>query len=466
MKTQFVGQTRYSLYIPESRAWRATAQPNSAQDYRDYLYAPERMDFRDKVFNELTVPSIAEAARGQELIHIVSFSESLPMKYKESLERTADRYPFIRLQMLPDGTHDWGHVDRFIKEHLEPGVFGRYRLDDDDILSTHYFSEMKRFIKPEFVGMAVSMPLGIEAIYDSGHFYNFRESHLPMNSMGLLYVSELRADGGIRAARAGAHDKSDRFAPVILNSSKIGYLRTNHTGQDNLLRHDQRGVVEKLLSDMDRFPAISSATKLRSDFPVIADSVLNAHASVSIDWNKPLGHGVELEMVGGSQGVTVSVTGNAPQGLREHPIALSLSLRSQRGRALGPRARFAGLSTSISSQIGQFVYLSVEQGEFEATASAYLPENVVISEVRLIPLVSNARNVLIEKITVDCNSGNVHVSALGAGTARKLSFSQKMRKKAFIVAKKYRSLIQPRLVKALGPKRANRVLSFLAAKLG
>lgn len=465
MNPQFVGQTRYSLYIPESRAWRATEQSDDKKDYRDYLFAPERMDFRDKLFNEFTVPSIAEAAEGHNLIHIVSFSESLPDKYIESLERTARRYPFIQLQMLPDGTHDWGRVDKLIKERLEPGVFGRYRLDDDDILSTHYFTEMEKFIKPEFVGMVASMPLGVEAIYDAGHFYNFRESHLPMNSMGLLYVSELAEDGKIRAARAGAHDRSDRLAPVILNSSKLGYFRTNHTGQDNLLRHSKKAVVERLLFDMDRFPAIKNASTLRRNFPAVADKLLNTENAAQIRWNRSLGNGIELKLDQPNQGISVVMTGEASEELRKHPIALSLSLISQGGRAVGARARFTGLSTSANARVGQFVYFDLGSGGFEASASAFLPEGVSIGAVRIIPLVKDARNVLVKDLIVDCSGGKISASTVDPGVARRLNRSQRIRREIAVFGRRYESLIQPRLVRILGPERAKKVRAIIAANL-
>ena len=465
MKTQFVGQTRYSLYIPESRAWRATAQSDVSEDYRDYLFAPERMDFRDKIFNEFTVPSIAEAAKGHNLIHVVSYSESLPDKYRESLERTAERYPFIQLQMLPDGTHDWGQVDKLIRERLEPGVFGRYRLDDDDILSTHYFTEMEKFIKPEFVGMVASMPLGVEAIYDDGHFYNFRESHLPMNSMGLLYVSELTKDAKISAARAGAHDRSDRLAPVILNSSKPGYFRTNHTGQDNLLRHSKKGVVERLLFDMDRFPAVKDPSTLRSNFPAVADKLLNVEQAAQIKWNRYLGNGIELKLGQPSQGISVGITGNASEGLRKHPLALSLSLTSHGGRAVGARARFTGLSTSANARVGQFVYFDVGAGEFETFASAFLPEGVSVETVRIIPLVNDARDVLVRDLTVDCSDEKISATAVDPGVARRLNRSQRLRRGLAVYGRKYHSLIQPGLVRILGPNRAEKVRTIIAAKL-
>ena len=160
MKPVFIGQTRYSLFVPDSGAWRASSVAGrEVSDYRNYLYAPERLDFRDRVFTTLTVPSLAVAAEAHEVHHIVSYSESLPEKYIDSLNRTAEKFPFLVLQELPDGVSDWGRSEQIIKEKVGVGVFGRYRLDDDDLLSKHYFDVMHRFVKPEFVGMVVSLSL-------------------------------------------------------------------------------------------------------------------------------------------------------------------------------------------------------------------------------------------------------------------------------------------------------------------
>ncbi|WP_276906845.1 glycosyltransferase [Corynebacterium riegelii] len=466
MKPVFIGQTRYSLFVPDSGAWRASsAAGQEVSDYRNYLYAPERLDFRDRVFTTLTVPSLAVAAKTHEVHHIVSYSESLPEKYIDSLVRTAEKYPFLVLQELPDGVSDWGRSEQIIKEKVGEGVFGRYRLDDDDLLSKHYFDVMHRFVKPEYVGMVVSMPRGIEAIYSNGHYFNFREAHVPMNSMGMLYISELGQNGRINAPRAGAHDKADRIAPVILDASRIGYLRTNHIGQDNMLRHQSSVVDGQLVTNMDRFPALPSVDVVRENFPAAASEVLQDEKAVAEHWNGQIEDGIRISLDGESHGLTVTITGTAPTDVREHPLALSFQLESGSGRALSPRAKVRGLSTSKNPQIGQFAYFDIKPGPFNATVSAYLAEGLRVRGARIVPLNSTSCEIYIEDCEVDHEGQKVNFSPLSEEVAFPTSRRQRMQLLMADLRSTASPVLRRFLNRILGANRTNAVLEFLTAKL-
>ena len=467
LKPTFFGQTRYSLYIPDSGAWRASsAGGQGIGEYQDYLYAPERLEFRDKIFTEFTVPALADAAEKHDVWHIVSYSESLPEKYVESLKRTADKFPFLVLQELADGVGDWGPSERIIKEKMASGgVFGRYRLDDDDVLSKHYFDLVERFVKPEYVGMVVSLPRGIEAIYSNGHYFNFREAHVPMNSMGMLYVSELSEQGTIRAPRAGAHDKADRLAPVIMDASEIGYLRTNHGGQDNLLRHQAEIVSDRLVTNMDKFPAVPSTDLIRKNFPSVAPKVLSDEKVVEKHGTWLLGDGVQISIDGNSSGITVTLSGDAPKGIRKNPLALSLDLESPGGRGIRSGATLKGLATSINPGIGQFVYFDVKPGSFSASASAFLADGVRIRAAKIVPLVPEAREVRINSCVVDQEGDGVDFSDLSAVQAKAASLRARAKISTRHFGVRAWPNLKPILVSTLGVDRTNRLVEFLADKL-
>lgn len=466
MKPTFFGQTRYSLYIPDSGAWRASsAGGQGTGDYRDYLYAPERLDFRDKIFTQLTVPALADAAEKHDVWHIVSYSESLPEKYVESLKRTAEKFPFLVLQELPDGVGDWGPSERIIKERMAPGVFGRYRLDDDDVLSKHYFDVVERFVKPEYLGMVVSLPRGIEAIYSSGHYFNFREAHVPMNSMGMLYVSELDEAGKIRAPRAGAHDKADRLAPVVMDAREIGYLRTNHGGQDNLLRHQAAVVSNRLVSNMDKFPALPTTDLIRDNFPSIAQTVLNDTNVTEKRGEWQVEDGIKIAIDGASSGITVTLSGDAPRSIRKNPLALSLELESPRGRSIRSGANLKGLATSSNPGIGQFVYFDIKPGPFSASVSVFLADGVQIRAAKVVPLVREAREIRVHSCVVDQEGDGVVFSNLGAAESKTTSLWVQVRSRLRALGIRVWPNLKPVLVGAIGVSRTNRLMEFAAAKL-
>lgn len=467
MEPTYIGQTRYSLFIPASGAWRASAKSNgqSEEDYKRYLYAPDRMDFRDRIFKELTVPALAEAAEHHQVWHIVSYSESLPEKYKKSLQDTAERYPFLLLQELPDGVSDWGRSEALIKEKVGEGVFGRYRLDDDDVLSRHYFELVSRFVKPEYVGMVVSLPRGIEAIYENGHYFNFREAHVPMNSMGMLYVSRVTEQGAIIGPHAGAHDKADRLAPVILDAREIAYLRTNHLGQDNMLRHESAFVAGRLISNMDKYPALRSTGLVRENFPNIAGLLLNDKNSVVHEWNDPLGNGIQLEFDRATSGLTVTISGEAPKITRRNPIALTLDLEGPSGGGLKASANIKGIATSHNPAIGQFIYFDVNAGKFEVSASAFLADGVRIRSARIVPLLEDAKQIRIAKCVVDHESSGVRFSGASARAARTASSGEKVGAKIRDLGQRAWPIVKPISYRILGVERTNAAVESAAARL-
>lgn len=467
MGPSFVGQTRYSLYIPQSASWRASKNSgnDSEQEYRKYLYSPERMDFRDKLFTQFTVPSLAAAAEGHDVRHVVAFSASLPEKYKDSLRETAEKFPIIHLRELPDGVSEWNDVDVVIRSELELGVFGRYRLDDDDMVSASYFSAMSRYVKPEFVSMTVSLPLGVEVISDGSAFYNFRETHVPMNSMGLLYVCSLNDDGTMTVPKAGAHDKSDRHGPVILDSTQLGYLRTNHMGQDNLLRHDKANALPILLENMDKFPRVSDPALLRGNFPAIASRVLGESSASTVPVGRRLDEGIGLRIEGNTAGVTLTVKGTAAEGLPKNPACISLELESASGRALSAAAPVLGLGTSRNGNIGQFIYFDPAPGEFEVMLSPYMADGLRIRRVKIVPLCEEAKAIRVESLTCSSNADGYSLEELNKSELA--SVQRRAKASAFIrrAAKTVQPVLRQPMDALLGSKRTNEITRKIAARL-
>src|SRR5699024_123586 len=95
----FIGQTRFSLFMPGSSAWRASDNTRfrSESEYLEYLYSEERLEARAKLFFDFSLPQLADAARGYDVTHLVSYSDSLPAKYQRQLEEAAAGYDFLQL---------------------------------------------------------------------------------------------------------------------------------------------------------------------------------------------------------------------------------------------------------------------------------------------------------------------------------------------------------------------------------
>src|SRR5699024_10484675 len=138
-------RTLYSLVVTNTASWRLSQAEDDqrAEEYQETLYNEDRLKVREDIFLNHTLPNLALAAEGFDVTHVVSYSESLPERFKEPLRRAAETYPFLLLDEQADGKVGRS-LKLLAKKKADVGeVFGLYRLDDDDVLATNYFSRMK-----------------------------------------------------------------------------------------------------------------------------------------------------------------------------------------------------------------------------------------------------------------------------------------------------------------------------------
>ena len=155
----------------------------------------------------------------------------------------------------------------------------------------------------------------------------------------------------------------------------------------------------------------------------------------------------------------------APIGIRKHPLALSLELRSPRGRDIRSGASLKGIATSINPVIGQFVYFDVEPGAFTASASVFLADGVRIRAAKVVPLISEAREIHIESCAVDQEGAGVEFASLSAAQAKAASLRAKAKSHFREFGMRVWPKIKPRLINVLGVDRTHRLVEYAAAKL-
>lgn len=402
----FVGHTRFSLFVPDSASWRASHEQNgmSADEYRDYLYDDARLSLRTNIFVNHTVPTLAQAAEDFDVKHIVSFSKSLPEPYKAQLQQAADEFDFLYLDELPDGDNGWTAVRRYFQRTSFTGTFGRYRLDDDDVLSAHYFRTTEQYIKPEFEGMLVSMPLGVEAVCVDGEFFHLRQAHTPMNSMGLLSICAVDENGTVFEPQSGPHDKSDRFAPVILDASKIGYLRAIHAGQDNAMRHEPGAVMARLMDNLASSPPFTDMAAFEAAFPTVAEHMGRQSNPLTI--NDAVGHGQHYVLEPTSSDAGFVIEGDSAIALTNE-LLVSLWIEDSRGRRVPFYKTVEGFAGSNNPHIGHFAYVPTEQGHFRAMVSLHLEHGYRLRGFRIQALSERAEQVHISRVVALQRGGHL-----------------------------------------------------------
>lgn len=381
----FIGQTRFSLFIPNSESWRLTKSHGieSSDSYRDELYNEQRLRIREEIFIRHSLPNLAIAAQGYDVTHVVSYSKSLPQKFKNSLAEAAKKYSFLLLDEREDGNLGRS-LKSIAKEKASPGeVFGLYRLDDDDVLASNYFKRMSKFISPKFTNMVVSFPLGIESVLDSGYVFNLKYAHFPMNSMGLMSVCQMDEKGKITAPKSGAHNKADRDNAVILDSRDIGYFRFNHVDQDNAKRLSAGASLTALKKMMERYPDFQDLERLQVLFPTIP-RILGVEKEVAI-LEKPekVRFPLRLSLSDRISDTTVEVkhSFNTESGDRE--ALVTLEIVDEAGNPVPSTLEFAGIGRSPRRRIGYYKYLNSGSGTGSTMFDISLPDGFFVKSLTL-----------------------------------------------------------------------------------
>jgi hypothetical protein len=271
-------ETRFSLFRPESPAWRASNGTafNSPDEYREYLFSPARLDLRTEIFVSEGLPQLAAAIGDHHVHRVVRYSAELPGSYQAALKDAASQYPFLVLEehggaSLPPTR---AHLIRTLVPQYdsESSLFGLIRLDDDDLLPVGFFDRAEEHVSSEHVRWVLSFPLGITAIRLAGRYYDLRESYSPMIAAGLVKICSLEPDGSILQPNETSHNKADRSNPVILDARSPGYFWSRHPHQDTQLGKSETlsETFMALRRSMTRFPPIDDADSVRRLFPSLS----------------------------------------------------------------------------------------------------------------------------------------------------------------------------------------------------
>lgn len=277
----FVGHTRFSVHQYGSGFFKASRTGEdgvgfSEEQYTSWLYSAERLGPRTDIFVNESIPQLALAASGHQVVHFVSYSPSLPESYKALLRGAAERHPFLRLNETnqPVSATPPAHLVRSALQEfgVTAGTFGVYRLDDDDILSNDYFSRMSTYITPEHAGWWVSLGRGYSAVRVDGQYVFTRGLYYPKIALGLLLVAAVAKDGSIQHLRAPKHTVVDQHAPTILDSRTPTVFHVRHKTQDSTVEGTKQPFFQEAFIRI-RGEGPADLAEVRELFPVIAEQL-------------------------------------------------------------------------------------------------------------------------------------------------------------------------------------------------
>jgi len=248
MRKLFIGHTRFSVHQYNSGSFKATRKGDgrrfSEEEYTEWLYDDERLGPRAEIFVEESLPQLAASAEDANLVHIVHYSASLPQKYQDILRGAAEEFPFLHLNEAPGivapSAPNKKVLNSVLRNRLpKDGVFGIYRLDDDDVLPINFFERMSPYIVDEHVGWRVSFPESLTAIRTRSEYILPWRRYFPKAAAGLVSIHQKTSDGAILGlqtrAPAKGHMKLDTAYPTVLDSREPGFFQARHKSQDSIL---------------------------------------------------------------------------------------------------------------------------------------------------------------------------------------------------------------------------------------
>lgn len=399
--TMFIGHTRYSLFVPRSTAWRASngARLKSSEEYREYLYNQDRLKAREQIFIDMSLPIISAAAERHSIAHVVSYSDSLPEENKQNLYEAADKYSFLILDEQPEGLAGTS-IDGIATSRLGgEGVYGRYRLDDDDVLSADYFDRMAGFLRPEYAGMVVSFPLGVIAGIDrDGRVFNLREIHTPMVAIGLLYICQIDGRGSFVAPRSGTHVYADRYNPVILDSRDYGYFRFTHSDQDSAIGDLSAAGFATMIEQLNIFKQVPAERNIKQLYPTVSKYISESAEIDLVRQDTSIESSYSAQFEAPMSCFSVSGEFTFGPSVRPKDYVLSFEVINKEGKLQTIEDDVPGLSKSTNRAIGFYRYVSISSLRGSVDEFIMLPTGLSVKGITLMHRKGDRANFVIHSL--------------------------------------------------------------------
>lgn len=382
-----IGETRFSLLKPGSYAWRASNNSNfkSLDEYRSYLYDEKRLAFRANIFINHSLPQLERASRGHNYKHIVRYSDSLPFQAKRRLKTAARKYPFLILDEATESNPDGVSISEIASTMFSggSGVFGTFRIDDDDLLGIDFFEKMQPYVSMANLGHQISLGLGYTAQWNGEEYYNFRSVRMPMIAIGLMTVCATFPDGTVYIPATGPHIESDKYVPVILDSREPAFLWNRHEGQDSAISSDPNKTASRIANSIGQFTPVSDFVAVKRQFPEIQSRIRIPKTRELISESTRLTQSFDIDLGEPERNVELILSATFDNQASERNALVSFEACDRDGQPIPNDIVVPGLSLSGRDDVGYFRYLRSDSNALQSFVFSG-PENVYCKKVRIL----------------------------------------------------------------------------------
>ena len=250
MKKIILITIRYSvLFGKNTKGFHLSATQKTHQDYRTELFSPERMSFREWMFDNITFPSLKSIYKNKphDVVYkvVILTSSELPVENKKFLEQKAEKYSewFFVSYIDPEYVKYGDHILKYIKEYKDGCICSTVRLDDDDALCGNYASLLSKFMNEKYDRSIVSFSLGYSLyLTKDKELIGAAELYQKNIAAGLAYVRTYQnpdelADDNVYTC--GNHIFVSKNYTTIDFVDTHSFIRVNTETSDRMYRMDK-----------------------------------------------------------------------------------------------------------------------------------------------------------------------------------------------------------------------------------
>ncbi|QBI20833.1 hypothetical protein ER308_15485 [Egibacter rhizosphaerae] len=260
---------RYSILSARNEGgWSGARQDGDLETYRQRLFDPQRLAVHAHLFENVTLPSIAEQTVevGASWFRLtVLTSTELPESHRDRLHAALAPLGWAELREVSP-TQDPSKV---VTEAIEPltgrDVYATLRIDDDDGLARTFMAQLAPYLTPAWAGYAAAFPSGAAGLLDQhgNGFEEVRHARWPYSSIGLTYVAAAGNAPYSHVFQLGPHRRVDERIPLVTDGRECAWIRSIHWAQEQSYT---RGL-EKHRRQYSRGEPIA-ASEVRERFPI------------------------------------------------------------------------------------------------------------------------------------------------------------------------------------------------------
>lgn len=263
----FIARTRFSLFLPNSNGWNISRNLDNIEitKYKDKLFEKKRLGFRIKFLTNITLPLLEIASKGYDFLHVIEYSDCLPIEYIYILKELEEKYVFVKLNLYDENGKPNKKINSIAIEHFsldtkKKDVFiGRFTLDDDDCVSLNYFKIMNQYLSSSFEDFYISIGLGVVGVFNEEYkLVHCAEMYKPKVNIGFMNVGRYyHEDQKIYFSEKNtAHMNMDKVNRVILDSRDVGFYWSRHYSQDTRLGKTDK-KLDIMMNSLKNLPALN-----------------------------------------------------------------------------------------------------------------------------------------------------------------------------------------------------------------